>query len=61
MDLIRMRLESMSNGSVTTAWDLVVYRVADRFVVGETIKLSGERMEIEAATLAIYNATLLKH
>lgn len=54
MDLIKIELEKLSKGHVTSMFGIVVMRIGDRFTFGETINIRHRGVDINAASEGIY-------
>ena len=54
MDLIKKQLENLKRGHITTRWGLVIMRIANNYIVGETINPRSKSVSIEEAAETIY-------
>jgi hypothetical protein len=54
MDLVKIELEKLSRGHVRSINGIVVMRVADRFVFGETINIRASGVDINTAAAGIH-------
>ena len=58
MDIIKIQLEKIGKGCVTSMWDMVVLRVGDRFAVGRSVSIHQVSLTIDEAVEVLYRAKL---
>jgi hypothetical protein len=54
MDLVKIELEKLSRGHVRSINGIVVMRIADRFIFGETINIRAAGVDIDTASSGIH-------
>ena len=54
MDLIKIQLEKLSRGHVTSFFGIVVMRRADRYIFGESINIKSHGVSLDDAAKGIY-------
>tara|TARA_R110000824_G_scaffold172434_1_gene350285 strand:- start:19280 stop:19462 length:183 start_codon:yes stop_codon:yes gene_type:complete len=55
MNLIKIELAKLKGGHVRSICDIVVMRIADRFIFSETINIRSTGVDIDSAARGIFN------